>query len=114
MRRPFTGAPLIAPLIQVFTPFFGRIHVVTHVEVPFSRAHTSCCSLLDLIVRWARYEMTAGHCLMQLGVWGQWCCKPLAGPGQSSGGGRAPQIWHLKVQNTTQKLNFVVQFPCTK
>ena len=55
--------PPIALLIHVFTPFFGRIHVVTHVEVPFSRAHISCCSLLDLIVRWARYAMTTGHCL---------------------------------------------------
>ena len=36
--------PPIAPLIHVFTPFFGRIHVVTLVEVLFSRAHTSCCS----------------------------------------------------------------------
>ena len=49
-----SGAP-IAPLIHVFTPFFGRIHVVTHVEVVFSRARTSCCSLLDLMVR--RHDM---------------------------------------------------------
>ena len=42
--------PPIAPLIHVFRPFFGRIHVVTLVKVLFSRAHTSCCSSLDLIV----------------------------------------------------------------
>ena len=24
--------------------------------------------------------------------------------------GRAPEIWHLKVQNTAEKLNFMVQF----
>ena len=43
------GAP-IAPLIHVFMPFSGRIHMVTLVEVLFSHACTSCCSLLDLIV----------------------------------------------------------------
>ena len=48
-RFPIMGPP-IAPLIHVFTPYFGRIHVVTLVEVLFSRARTSCCSLLDLIV----------------------------------------------------------------
>ena len=47
--------PPIAPLTHVFTPFFGRIQVVTHVEVVFSPARTSCCSLLDLIVR--RHDM---------------------------------------------------------
>ena len=31
----------IAPFIHVFTPFFGRIHVVTLVEVLFLRARTS-------------------------------------------------------------------------
>ena len=45
---------------------------------------------------------------------GQRHCKPPVGPWQSPGGGRALQIWYLKVQNTAQKLNFVVQFPCTK
>ena len=45
---------------------------------------------------------------------------PPAGPGQRSDGcpGAKPlgalEIWHFKVQNTAQKLNFVVQFPCTK
>ena len=45
---------------------------------------------------------------------------PPAGLGQRFGGGPgakplgAPEIWHFKVQNTTQKLNSVVQFPCTK
>ena len=73
---PPMGAP-IAPLIHLFTPFFGRIHVVMLVEVPFSRACTSCCFLLDLIVP------TASHFLVQLR--GGAASSP-AGPGQSSGG----------------------------
>ena len=38
---------------------------------------------------------------MQLGSGG--AVSDPAGPGQSSGGGRAPQTWHLKVQNTALK-----------
>ena len=60
--------------------------------------------------------MTAGS-FLQLGVWG---ALPPAGPGQRSGGGPrtkpfgAPEIWHLKVQNTAQKtqllwLSYLVQ-----
>ena len=90
---------------------FSRIHVVTHVEVPFSRARIYCCFLLDLILRWERYAVTASHCLMQLGSGG--AVSHPAGSEQSPGGGRAPQIWHLEVQNTAQKLNswfsFLVQ-----
>ena len=41
-------SPTIGSLIHVY--FFFRIHVVTLVEVPFSLACFSCCSLLDLIV----------------------------------------------------------------
>ena len=50
--------------------------------------------------------MTASHLLMQLGG------GALQAPHQVQG--RAPEIWHLKVQNTAEKLNFVVQFPSTK
>ena len=63
----------------------------------WGRERTSCCSLLDVM---AQYAMTESHFLMQLGVQG---AKPVA-----------PEIWHLKVQNATEKLNFVVQFPSTK
>ena len=47
---------------------------------------------------------------MQLGVWGRPPPPPSAGPGQRSGGGPkteplgAPEISHLKVQNTAQKI----------
>ena len=61
--------------------------------------------------------MTAGSSLMQLGGGGGGLNLPPTGPGQRSGGVQvakpleAPETWHFKVQNTTQKLNFVVQFP---
>ena len=48
------------------------------VEVPFLRACTSCCYLVDLIVP------TASHLLVQLGGGG--AASSPAGPGQSSGG----------------------------
>ena len=108
-----TEGPPITSLIHVFTPFFGRIHVFTHVEVPFSRSRTSCCSLLDLIVRWARYAMTAGYCPMQLGVWGR--CKP---PSRSRADRalvgielRKSSILRYKIQpkNTTSWFSFLVQ-----
>ena len=45
------------------------------------------CDLLCRIVPKAQYTMTEGLCSVQLGFWG--CCKLLAGPGQSAGGGEA-------------------------
>ena len=44
--------------------------------------------LLCRIVPKAQYVMTEGHCSIQLGVWG--AVSPLAGPGQSAGGGEVP------------------------
>ena len=60
--------------------------------------------------------MTASNFLMQLGTGG--AASSPAGPGQSSVGVQgafgAVEILRLKVQNTVEKLSFVVQFPSTK
>ena len=59
--------------------------------------------------------MTAGSFSMQLGVWGAKLPPPQLVQGRGLVGVqgakplRAPEIWDFKVQNTAQKLNFVVQ-----
>ena len=86
--------------------FDSRIHAVFWEEFTWSRLLRSPFHVqaLPAVLCWT------SSCRRSFpnatGVWGRY--KPPAGPGQSSGGGPggkapgAPEIWHLKVQNTAE------------
>ena len=102
----------LAPLVHVFTPFLAEFTRSRLLRSPF-HVHA-----LPAVLCWTsscrRHDMQLPQ-VIALCSWGSGgTLIPPAGPGQSPRGPRAPAIWHLKVQNTAQKLNFVVQFPCIK